>query len=69
MIFLNAYFYVFVGGSKQGGNSTYEFNLDDYEDPFPAEVIQSELEKRGPEGLPLDKDNFFSVEDAATKDF
>lgn len=53
----------------QGGNSEYEFNVDDFSDPYSDEAIANELARRGPDGLPVEKGTFFNVDEAAPEDF
>lgn len=54
---------------RLGGNSQYEFNSSDYEDPYTPEVIEAEMARRGEDGLPVEKGTFFNVEDAASGDY
>ena len=49
----------------KGGQSTYEFNADDFSDPYPEEVIQAELAKRGPNGELSYTSSFFNPEEDA----
>ncbi len=43
--------------------------MSDFEDPYPADVVEAEMNRRGEDGLPVEKGTFFNSEDAASADF
>ena len=46
----------------QGGKCTFEFNSNDFQDPYPEEIIQAELAARAnkPDNLPFPKGQLFA---------
>lgn len=43
--------------------------MSDYEDPYSPEIVEAEMNRRGEDGLPVEKGTFFNSEDAASGDY
>lgn len=55
--------------TRLGGNSKYDFNIDDYDDFYSAEVLAKSATARNEDGSLKETGTFFSAEDAAAADF